>query len=441
MIKIGEKLHLTCIDYSSTGKGVTKFNNEVIFVDNFLLDEEGICQILYKRNGVYYAKLIELLKKSDYRINPKCKIHASCGGCQLQTLEYNQTCLYKKNKIINDLNKIGKQSINNIDFLSNENNYNYRNKIIIQVRKIGNKAKLGYFKEGSHELIEVKDCAIVDEKINNIIKAISLILDNTTAYDEATNSGTLKAILIRSSLTTKQTLVCLISTKKVEIEFINKLKEVKLIDTLSININPRNDNVLLTNDIKVIYGSPFIIDSINDIKFKIYTDTFFQVNTLMAQNLFTKAISLLKLDNNITVFDTYCGIGTIGMLLADKVKKVVGIEININSINSAIENAKLNNIINIDFINDDSTNYLKNITQNDNYLVILDPPRKGTTKEFLNQIIRLKIKQVLYISCDPATLARDLLYLKDNYDVIDVVGVDMFSYTYHVESIVILRLK
>ncbi|MCQ2086704.1 MAG: 23S rRNA (uracil(1939)-C(5))-methyltransferase RlmD [Bacilli bacterium] len=436
-----------CTDISSEGKGVVKVGSHIYFVDGLFVGEEAELQVQYQRSGVYFAKVKNLIKKSPVRIQPKCKICTSCGGCQYQQIDYKAQLEYKTNRVKNAIKRIAKVDVKVNDCLGAEHPYNYRNKIQVPFSKDRNgKVIYGFYKENSHIIMPVKECAIENKKAAPILWDIKLLLEKhkISTYNEDTGKGILRYVLIRTSYHFDELMVVLVTSTMNfpgQRNFIDEL--IKLhpeITTVVENVNSRRTNVILGEKEKILYGKGYIQDKICDLTFNISASSFFQVNPEQVEVLYKTALNLLNEDKNQVVLDAYAGVGTIGLIASNKAKHVYSVELNKFASRNAVENAKRNNISNISFACDDAGKYISSF-EGDLDVVIMDPPRKGSDEVFLDTLINKKVPQIIYVSCDPETLARDISYLSKYYDVKYVQPVDMFPMTCHVETVACLRLK
>ena len=436
-----------CVDISSEGKGVVKYGKDIIFVDGLFPNEEADIEILYHRAGVSYGKVRKLYQLSKDRIQPRCKICTSCGGCQYQQLKYSTQLFYKTKRVKDALKRIGGVDVNVLPCIGMDDPYNYRNKIQMPYGKDRNgRVVYGFFKENTHQIIPVKECHIEDKRAASILWDIKELVKemNIPIYNEDNGKGLLRYVLIRTSYHYPEIMVVLITTMMNfpgQRNFVDALiKKHPEITTIVENVNKRHTNVILGNQEKVLYGKGFIKDDILDLTFEISSSSFFQVNPVQVEKLYKTALNLLNFEKNQVLLDAYSGVGTIGLIAARNVKEVLSVEINKDAHRNAIENAKRNSVNNIKFFCDDASHFI------DTYegqidVVIMDPPRKGSDEVFLNSIINRKIENIIYISCDPETLARDIAYLSKYYDVNYAQCVDMFPMTSHVETVVCLRLK
>ena len=434
-------------DLSSEGKGVVKINNDIIFVDGLFPNEEADIEILYHRAGVYFGKVRKLYKLSKDRIQPRCKICTACGGCQYQQLAYQAQLKYKTKRVKESLTRIAKVDTKVLPCLGMEDPYNYRNKIQVPYNKDRNgKVKFGFYKENTHIIMPIKECAIEDKRAAPILWDIKLLLEemNIPVYNEDSGKGILRYVLIRTSHHYKELMVVLVTTQlnfPGQRNFVNELvSRHPEITTIVENVNSRHTNVILGNQEKVLYGSSHIKDDILGLTFEISASSFFQVNPIQVEKLYASALNLIDFSKKEVVLDAYSGVGTIGLIAAKNAKKVISVEINKSAHKNAIENAKRNNVSNIDFVCADAGEYISK-SDEDIDVLIMDPPRSGSDETFLSTVMNKKIKKIIYISCNPETLARDIAYLSPLYKVDYVQPVDMFPMTAHVETIVGLSLK
>jgi 23S rRNA (uracil1939-C5)-methyltransferase len=435
------------IDLSSEGKGVVKIGKDIIFVDGLFPNEEADIEILYQRAGVYFGKVKKLYNLSKERIQPKCKICTSCGGCQYQQLDYKAQLKYKTKRVKEALTRIAHVKQEVLPCLGAEHPYNYRNKI--QVPFIKDKkgvVKFGFYKENTHIIMPIKECAIEDRRAAPILWDIKLLLEdmNISCYNEDNGKGILRYVLIRTSYHYDELMVVLVTSQMNfpgQRNFINELvARHPEITTIVENVNSRHTNVILGNQEKVLYGSGHIKDDILGLTFEISAASFFQINPEQVEKLYASALNLIDFNKKEVVLDAYSGVGTIGLIAARNAKKVISVEINKSAHKNAIENAKRNNIDNIEFFCADAGEFISKYDGNIDVL-IMDPPRSGSDETFLSTVVNKCIKKIVYVSCNPETLARDIQYLSSMYEVNYVQPVDMFPMTAHVETIVVLYRK
>ena len=442
-----ETIRGKCIDISSEGKGVVKVGKDIYFVDGLFIGEEADIEIQYQRAGVYFAKVKKLHKLSKDRIQPKCKVCTSCGGCQYQQINYQTQLVYKTKRVKEAMTRIGGINCEVLPCLGMKEPYYYRNKIQMPYGKDrkGN-VVYGFFKENSHEIIPVKECAIEDNRAAPILWDIKELVKqmNIPIYNEDSGRGILRYVLIRTSYHYKEIMVVLVTSMMNfpgQRNFVDALTKLHPeITTVVENVNKRHTNVILGNEEKTLYGPGFIKDKILDLTFEISAASFFQVNPIQVEILYKTALNLVKFEEKPIVLDAYAGVGTIGLIAARNASKVISVEINKDASRNAVENAKRNGVTNIEFYCDDAGSFI-NKYDGELDIVIMDPPRKGSDEKFLSTLLNKKPKQIIYVSCDPETLARDLKYLSSLYKVNYVQPVDMFPMTAHVETIIALYRK
>jgi len=377
-----------------------------------------------------------------------CAIEKKCGSCQYITMPYEQQLQMKKQECVELINKSRVKNIYVEDMVGMEVPYFYRNKVIVAFNQ---KYEYGFYEEESHNIIPYKRCLLHEEESDLIIKKIQQLFKkhNVSIYNKKNGYGLVRHVLIRRGIATNQTMIVLVCSDTVfqgSKNFCNELiKQFPSIKTVVLNINRRDTSIVLGHEEKVLYGKGFIIDKMNGLSFKISSRSFYQVNHKQCEALYDKALSLLELTGQEIVVDTFCGIGTIGMLVADKVKQVIGVENNEDAVEDARNNARYNQINNISFFCEDATNYLCRIADMKQQvdIVIMDPTRNGSSIEFKEAVQQLQPKQVLYVSCNPKTLIRDLEYLKKfGYESDKLYLYDLFPQTKHVECVTLLtRIK
>lgn len=398
-----EKVKIVAFDHQ--GRGIAKINNKVVFVPNTLVGEIVNIEILIDKKKYAVGLAKEIVKKSPKRVNVLCPYYDKCGGCDLLHIEYNEQLKLKEGMVKNIFDRYLKKEVK-INKIVSGKQYNYRNKVTLQVNK-----NIGFFNKSSYDIVNIDNCLIASENINYFINSLKKM-----------NLKDVSQVIIRCSKNTNDKMLAFKTNKNIDI---NLLKD--------------NVSSLIIND-KVIYGKNKIIERLKDYQFVISPNAFFQTNTDMAINLYDTVIKMANFDLNDIVLDLYCGTGTIGIYISKYVKQVLGVEINQSAINDAKENKKINNIKNISFICEDSSKVLKNIKYKPN-VVIVDPPRSGLTKKLIYDLLKIKANKIIYVSCNPLTLVRDLNLLENKYDVVSVTPVDMFPNTHHVECVCLLKLR
>lgn len=432
------------IDYGADGEGIAKIDGYTIFVIGAMKNEKCKIHITKVLKTHAFAKITEIIQKSENRIEPDCKTYKKCGGCQLRHIKYEETLKIKQEKVQNLVDKMINSRLENKIVVNNtigmENPLYYRNKAIFPISANG---EVGIYAERSHDVIPIAECKIQTTKAQEIAKYI-LKNWNSSIYDEKTGKGLLRNIMIREGFATGEIMLVLVqngekNTLSVE-DITNKFPEIK---TIVINVNTKNTNVVLSNENIIIYGNGYILDKLGDYTFKISPNSFYQVNPVQTEKLYNLAINEAKLNKNDILCDLYCGIGTIGIFASKFVKKVYGIEIVDQAIKDAKENAKINNIDNVEFIAGDvETAFDKLLKENVKPdVIIVDPPRKGLDDTTIENLNKLKLNRLVYVSCNPATLMRDLQKLMEVYEIKSITPTDCFCYTSHVECVAVLELK
>jgi len=430
------------------GEGVSKIDNFTIFIPG-ALENEKVKIIIVKINKNYgFGKLLEVIEPSVDRVLPKCSIYKRCGGCQLQHLSYEGQLKFKKNRVLDCLKRIGK--LDNFilhDTIGMQNPYRYRNKVQLPVGEKDGKINIGFYAQRSHDIIDMETCLIQEETADKVVKIVKEWINkyNIQVYDEQKNTGIIRNVMFRKAFKTNEVMVVIvtgINDIPHKAELIELLKNnIEGIKSIIQNINLKQTNVILSDKCITLYGTDTISDYIGEFKFNISPLSFFQVNPVQTEVLYSKALEYAGLTGNETVFDAYCGTGTITLFLSKKAKKVYGVEIVSQAIENAIINAKQNGIENAEFIVGEAEKVIPELIKQGIKadVVVVDPPRKGCGIELLEAISGIKPKRIVYVSCDPGTLARDLGILDGmGYKTVEVQPVDMFPETAHVETCVLL---
>ena len=400
-----------------------------------------------------YAKLEKVLVPSPFRVQPPCAFHRQCGGCQLQSLSYEKQLEFKQNKIRNNLVRIGGFDPEKIDacmepIIGMEDPWHYRNKAQFPFGydKEGN-VVTGFYAGRSHTIIPNTDCALGVEENQEILEIILRFMKKygVSAYEEVSGKGLLRHVLIRKGFASGQLMVCLIiNGKKLpeEQRLADELWKIPGMTSVSVNVNMERTNVIMGKKVRVLKGEEKIEDSIGDVVFRISPLSFYQVNPVQTRKLYGQALEYAGLTGEETVWDLYCGIGTISLFLAQKAKKVYGVEIVPEAIADAKENAVRNRITNAEFFVGKAEEVLPRKYEEDGIyadVIVVDPPRKGCDEKCLETMVRMRPGSIVYVSCDSATLGRDLKYLGENgYEMKAWRGCDMFPGTVHVESVVLM---
>ena len=442
MIKKNEEYIVNIIDNGSNGEGICKIDEFTIFVSGAIKEEKCKIKILKVNKSFAYAKVLDIIEKSNYRVEPDCISYKKCGGCNLRHINYEYTLKMKREKIQNLVNKTLSKRIVVDSTIGMDKPYFYRNKAIYPVAEIGEKRIVGIYANRSHSVIEFDKCMIQSEESQEIAK---YILDkwNNSIYNEETHKGFLRNIMIRVGTISKEIMVVLVTNGMIDYDYSNLIKNFPNIKTIIINDNHEVTNVVLSNNNKVIYGDGVIYDYLNEYKFQISPNSFFQVNSTQTIKMYNEAIKMADLKPTDVIYDLYCGIGTISIFASKYVKRVYGIEIVHSSIENARLNARLNNILNVDFIEGDVETAFENAVKGDRRadVVIVDPPRKGLDIKTIETLLDISPRKIVYVSCNPATLIRDLKEFEDDYDIKKIQPIDNFPYTNHCESVCVLERK
>ena len=414
---------------------------------------EKVKVLIVKVNTSFaYGKILEVLEKSPHRIeNIDCATYKRCGGCNLRHIKYNETLKIKRDIVQNLVNKNLKTKIEVKDTIGMENPFNYRNKAQypVGIDKNGNPV-IGVFANRTHNIIAVNECKIQNKESEEIAKFICDFAkkNNISVYNEKTGKGLLRHIVIKYGFKTNEIMCILVINGKeinAEEQLVEELKNrFKKIKTIVKNINTKNTNVILGRENITIYGDGYIFDKLGDYTFKISPLSFYQINPVQTEKLYNLALEKAELTGKEILLDLYCGIGTIGIFMAKYTKEVYGIEIVEDAINDSKENCKLNNIKNAKYYAGDTEKLLSELIKKEKIVpdvIVVDPPRKGLDKTTIENIKKINPKKVIYISCNPATLIRDLSYLEEEYEIKEIQPVDMFPFTSHVECVVILNRR
>ena len=436
-------------DCGIDGEGIGKADGFTVFVKDAVIGDTVTAKIIKAKKNYGYGRLMEVLKPSPYRVEPKCEFARQCGGCQLQALSYDQQLVFKTNKVKGHLERIG--GFTNIPMepiIGMDELFHYRNKAQFPVgRNKEGKIVTGFYAGRTHNIIENRDCALGVSENKEVLDRVIAHMEKygIEPYNEATGKGLVRHVLIRYGYFTKEVMVCLIlNGNKIpkEEQLVKSLCEIPGMTSITINVNKKHSNVILGEEIRLLWGQEYITDRIGDISYQISPLSFYQVNPMQTQKLYAKALEYADLHGEETVWDLYCGIGTISLFLAQKAKFVRGVEIVPAAIENAKENAKLNGLENTEFFVGKAEEVLpREYKKNGVYadVIVVDPPRKGCDETLLETMIEMNPERIVYVSCDSATLARDLKYLCERgYELRKVCPVDQFGMTVHVESIVLL---
>jgi len=444
-VKKNEEFTLNITGMNHEGQGVGRIDGFTVFVDGAIEGEDVQIKIIKLNKSYGVGKLLKVLKTSQDRSEPFCPAYKRCGGCSLQHMSMHTQLLYKTNLVKESLKRIGKlDNVKVHDTIGMKEPFFYRNKSQFPVGIISGKAVAGFYAKRSHEIIEAGTCAI-QNKISDRIKDIARDFINSfniPVYDEKTGKGLIRHIMTRVAFKTSDTMVVVVINGKdlphkdqLVKDLLNKEPSVK---SIFLNINTQNTNIILGDTNIKIYGEDAIVDSIGDLKFRISPLSFFQVNPIQTEVLYQKALEYAALTGNETVFDLYCGTGTISLFLARNAQKVFGVEVVEDAVNDAKKNALMNGITNVAFVAGQAEKIVNSDIKAD--VVLVDPPRKGCDEALLKTLVEIGPDRIVYVSCNPSTLARDLKFLSENgFSVLEAQPVDMFPWTTHVETVCLIQ--
>lgn len=450
-VQKNDYIEVDFIDLTHDGAGVAKVDGYPLFVANALPGEKAKIKVTKVNKGYGFGRLIEVIEKSQYRVDAPCPIYKECGGCQLQHLSYEGQMVAKEKQVREVLTRIGKlENVKVHPVLGMEEPWRYRNKAQVPIGEQEGGLIGGFYQQRTHQIIDMQSCLIQQEKNDDVVQIVKEICNRygVRAYDEAKHKGSLRHIMVRYGLVTKEVMVVLVSRtsdlpnkNKIVTEIVEKIAGLK---SVILNVNAKKTNVIMGDESEVLWGEEVIYDYIGEIKFAISSRSFYQVNPDQTKVLYSKALEYADLRGEETVIDAYCGIGTISLFLAQKALKVYGVEIVPEAIEDAKRNAELNGIVNAEFAVGEAETviprwYEAGVKAD---VLVVDPPRKGCDEALLRTIIEMKPKKVVYVSCNPATLARDLRILEDGgYKTVEVQPVDMFPQTMHCEAVAKIVLK
>ena len=450
-------------DIGVSGEGIGHVDGYTLFIKDAVIGDVVEAKVMKAKKNYGYARLMKVITPSEYRVEPKCAFARRCGGCQIQEMSYDRQLVFKDQKIRGNLERIGGFTKDQIDTVMQpvvgmEHPFGYRNKAQFPfgTDKEGNPIT-GFYAGRTHDIIANTDCALGVEKNKEILEIILQYMreNKIKSYDEKTGKGLIRHALIRYGFKTKEIMVCLVvngkKLPKAE-HLIEKLIQIEGMTSITISPNTRRDNVIMGDSYEILWGQGYITDYIGNVKYQISPLSFYQVNPVQTEKLYGLALEYADLKGDETVWDLYCGIGTISLFLAQKAKQVYGVEIVPQAIDDAKENAKINAIDNAEFFvgkaEEVLPEYYAEYEREHNGetahadVIVVDPPRKGCDETLLETIVKMQPEKVVYVSCDSATLARDLKYLCANgYEIKMCRGVDQFPQSVHVETVVLLSHK
>lgn len=444
---------VTIEDIGNEGEGIGKVDGYTLFIKDAIVGDVVEARIVKPKKNYAYARVEKIVKASPYRTEPKCAYYRQCGGCQIQALSYEKQLEFKQNKVRNNLIRIGKFEASDIDSIMEpivgmEEPYYYRNKAQFPfgTDKEG-RIITGFYAGRTHSIIANTDCCLGEKQNEIILKTIIEYMEenHVTAYNEETGKGLIRHALIRIGHKTREVMVCIIiNGKKLPAEqiLIEKLCKLEGMTSISVSVNTEKTNVIMGKEIRTIWGKDTITDYIGTIKFQISPLSFYQVNSIQTEKLYGLALEYADLQGAETVWDLYCGIGTISLFLSQKAKQVYGVEIIPQAIEDAKKNAKINEITNAEFYVGKAEEVLPQKFEEEGIyadVIVVDPPRKGCDEKCLQTMLQMKPEKIVYVSCDSATLARDLAILcEKDYKLEKVRAVDQFGHTVHTEVVIMM---
>ncbi len=426
------------------GAGIAKIKGFTIFIEGGIPGDKIKTKILSLKKNYALGKIIKILNPSSHRVEPVCNVFEQCGGCQLMHMEYQEQLRQKREKVVETLKRIGKTETIVHETLGMQVPYKYRNKAQFPVGFIKGKATMGFYKKGTHDLVDTSYCHVQHPVIQKVMASVKEYINkfNVSTYNEKTHRGLLRHVVTRVGFLTGEVMIILVTNGNklpFKSQLIAILKEnITGLKSIIHNINNKNTNVILGQKTITIYGADKITDYIGDLKYTISPHSFWQVNPEQTKILYEKILVYADLKGEETVFDLYCGIGTISLFLAQKAKKVYGVEVIPEAVEDAKANAVLNNIKNVEFYQGEAEEvvpelYKEGIKAD---IVVVDPPRKGCEAKLLQTIADMQPAKIIYVSCNPATLARDIAILeRQGFTSKEVQPVDMFPHTVHVETV------
>ena len=433
-------------DYTPEGQGVARVEGCVVFLPNAIAGEKYIVRI--EKVGKTWAagKIVEILEKSPHRVQRECPISASCGGCDFWQMDYEEETRLKAKRVQDVLNRMAGESLTQMPILAAPTVFGYRNKVQYPVDSKKGRVFAGFFKAGTHTVVENARCLILPEETEQVRRIVIDYVNHyrVTAYDETTRKGLLRHIYVRRGAVSGQVLVCLaVNGRKIPHpeDLIQRLKAVEGFTTLVLSVNTKDTNTVLGDEEIVLYGPGYIEDNLCGLSFRLSARSFYQINHHQAQRLYEAAIAQAEITENDLVLDLYCGVGTITLCMAKAAGKVIGVEVVEQAVADAKANAKRNGIENAEFFCGDAGKAALKLEQEGIKpdVVVVDPPRKGLNSDTIEALHRMSPRRIVYVSCDPATLARDVALLKNHgYVLKNAQAADLFPRCSHVESIVCL---
>ena len=443
-------------DVGVNGEGIGKVDGYTLFIKDAIVGDVVEAKVIKAKKQYGYARLMNVLSKSKFRVNPKCQVARQCGGCQVQSMSYEQQLAFKNQKVKNNLIRLGglpEELVSRVmePVCGMEEPYFYRNKaqFPIGTDKEGN-IVTGFYAGRTHQIIPNMDCVLGVNVNKEILETIIAFMNefHISAYDEEKHKGLVRHVLIRFGFVTKEIMVCMVvnGTGIPHGEILSdRLAKITGMTSITYSVNSEKSNVIMGREIGLMWGKTYITDYIGDVKYQISPLSFYQVNPVQTEKLYGTALEYAGLHGDETVWDLYCGIGTISLFLAQKAKEVYGVEIIPQAIEDARQNAKINGIKNAKFYVGKAEEVLPEKYASEGIygdVIVVDPPRKGCDEAVLDTMVKMKPKRIVYVSCDSATLARDVKYLREyGYEAERIKAVDMFPHTVHIETCVLLQRR
>ena len=437
------------VDYTAEGQGIAKIEGCAVFVPNAIVGERCRIRIELVRKTWAAGKIVEILEKSEHRINRVCPVAKLCGGCDFHHMDYAEETRLKAERVRQCLNRIGGEQLESLPILAAEETVCYRNKAQYPVGEKNGRAYAGFFKAGTHDVVENDRCGILPEEMDRVKNAVIDYVNQNrvSVYDETAHKGLLRHIYVRRGAVSGEILVCLAINGRAipkEKALIERLQKIPGFATLVLSVNTKKGNTVLGDEEIVLHGPGYIEDTLCGLTFRLSPKSFYQVNHAQAQRLYEAAISQAQITKDDTVLDLYCGVGTITLCMAKAAGKVIGVEIVEQAVADARENAKRNGIENAEFFCGDAGAAALELESKGTAadVVVVDPPRKGLNADAIEALVRFAPRRIVYVSCDPATLARDVALLKERgYRLQNAMAADLFPRCAHVESVVCLTRR
>lgn len=444
-MKKNEEIKIEITALNSDGYGVGRHLGEVVFVPNTLPGENVEAHIIKCAKNYSVGKLMRVLAPSKDRIEPKCKYFYSCGGCDFQFMNYDAQLKEKCESALKNINKLSGKNLTIDKIIAADEQFFYRNKAQFPIKTVNGEVKIGFFAPRSHRIVDINECILQQKNCNKIISVLreAITKFNVSVYDEEAHTGILRHAIARNAKDGIMLILVTNSAKKFPQAFVNYIiEQLPVVKSIIQNVNTQKSNIILGADCITLWGNDYIRDEMCGIAFNLRPKAFLQINTKQTENLYSRVLELAQIDKDDIVFDAYCGIGVMSLMLAKKCKKLIGVEIVPEAIASAIEAAKINDVNNAEFLVGACEDVLPDLILKDQKpdVLVVDPPRAGCEESLLEAISKAEIKKIVYVSCNPSTLARDIKILSEfGYAASNLTFVDMFPQTKHIESVALLK--